>query len=138
MTMKAPMKFSALFLGLALAASAIALHSQEGGQKQGQMTKHCQEMMLRYEKMEAQMEAMDRKLGGLVQQMNQARGDSKVNAMAAVVNELVAQRQQMRGHMMGMHSGMMGHMMEHMGGMQGMGGMSSCPMMKEMMDKKSG
>lgn len=134
--MKAFAKISILFFGLAL-TTAFALQSQEGGQKDGQMAKHCHEMMQRHENMQAQMETMDRKLVGLVGQMNQARGDAKVNAMAAVINELVEQRKQMRSQMMDMGPGMMGHMMEHMQGMEGMKGMS-CPMMKGMMDKKPG
>lgn len=45
------------------------------------------------------MEASDARLDQLVQAMNSATGQKKVDAMAAVINELIAQRKQMRGHM---------------------------------------
>jgi hypothetical protein len=45
------------------------------------------------------MEASDARLDQLVQTMNSATGQKKVDAMAAVINELIAQRKQMRGHM---------------------------------------
>ena len=45
------------------------------------------------------MEASDARLDHLVQAMNSATGEKKVDAMAAVINELIAQRKQMRGHM---------------------------------------
>jgi hypothetical protein len=52
--------------------------------------------------MAAQMEMMDSltaRLDTLVSQMNRATGNGKVTAMAAVINELVAQRRAMQGHM---------------------------------------
>ena len=45
------------------------------------------------------MEASDARLDQLVQAMNSATGQKKVDAMAAVINELITQRKQMRGHM---------------------------------------
>ena len=48
------------------------------------------------------MDSLDRRLDGLVDRMNRAGGNQKVAAMAAVINELVAQRKAMRGHMRGM------------------------------------
>lgn len=60
--------------------------------------------------MMARMEESDRRLDELVSTMNSATGSAKVDAIAAVVNELVAQHRQMHQHMMG---GMRGgkHMM---------------------------
>ena len=88
-------------------------------------------MIAMHQEMMAKMEAMDSKLDDLVKKMNTARGNSKVDATAVVVNELVAQRKQMREHMMAMQPEMMKHMMEHMhAGM--MKGMMECPMMKGM------
>jgi hypothetical protein len=88
-------------------------------------------MMAMHKEMMAKMEAMDSKLDDLVKKMNTTKGNSKVDATAAVVNELVAQRKQMREHMMTMQPMMMKHMMEHMhAGM--MKGMMECPMMKGM------
>lgn len=48
----------------------------------------------------------DQKLEELVAKMNAAQGEAKVDAIAAVLNELVAQRKQMRQHM-GTGPGMM-------------------------------
>ena len=45
------------------------------------------------------MEASDARLDKLVEAMNSATGQKKVDAMAAVINELIAQRKMMRGHM---------------------------------------
>ena len=45
------------------------------------------------------MEASEARLDQLVQTMNGAAGQKKVDAMAAVITELVAQRKKMRGHM---------------------------------------
>ncbi len=47
----------------------------------------------------AQMEAHDARLDELVAAMNAAKGDAKVDAIAAVVNELVSQRRTRRAHM---------------------------------------
>jgi hypothetical protein len=49
--------------------------------------------------MMAAMDSLDQRLDSLVDRMNRAGGNQKVAAMAAVINELVAQRRLMRGHM---------------------------------------
>jgi len=69
------------------------------------------------------MDSADARLDRLVSTMNKATGSRKVQAMAAVINELVAQRKTMRTHarhMMG-PDGMMG---------DGMGGGRSMQTMK--------
>ncbi len=95
-------------------------------------------IMAERQQMMADMKAMDQKLDGLVAKMNAARGTDKVDAVAAVAGELVAQRTQMRARMMSMQDRMMGHMMDHM--QMGAESMGSCPMMKGMakegMEKK--
>ena len=48
------------------------------------------------------METSDARLDQLVETMNQATGQKKIDAMAAVINEMVAHRKMMRGHMRGM------------------------------------
>jgi hypothetical protein len=55
-------------------------------------------------------DAGDARLDSLVQAMNQATGNRKVQAMAAVINELVAERRAMHEHMRQMmgHGGKMG------------------------------
>jgi hypothetical protein len=58
--------------------------------------------MMDAEDMAARMQMMDSlnaRLDTLVSRMNRATGDRKVAAMAEVINELVAQRKAMHGHM---------------------------------------
>lgn len=93
-------------------------------------------MMTRHREMMAKMDAMDSRLDDLVKRMNAATGSKKPDAVAAVINELVAQRKQMREQMMAMQPEMMMHMMEHMR-MGMMKGMMECPMMKGMEGKPS-
>ena len=94
------------------------------------MARHA-EMTAKHETMVATTDAMDARLGELVAKMNSATDSRKVDAVAAVVTELIAQRKEMRQSMMGSHQAMMKHMAEHMpAGM--MASMAECPMMKGM------
>jgi hypothetical protein len=67
-----------------------------------------QDMMKMHEQMMAEMKAGDAKLDALVKDMNSATGGTKIDAVAAVVNELVRQHQAMHGRMGQMHQQMMG------------------------------
>jgi hypothetical protein len=67
-----------------------------------------QDMKKMHETMMAEMKAGEAKLDALVKEMNGAKGDTKVNAVAAVVNELVRQHKTMNEHMGQMHEQMMG------------------------------
>lgn len=58
------------------------------------------------------VDSLDRRLDSLVDRMNRTSGNQKIGAMAAVINELVAQRKVMHGQMRQMH-GHMGQMMDH-------------------------
>jgi hypothetical protein len=60
-------------------------------------------------------DSLNQRLDSLIVRMNQAKGDKKVDAMAAVINELVAQRKIMMSRM---HEQMMDGMMR-MHGMDG-------------------
>lgn len=73
--------------------------------------------------MAKQQAQMDAKLQSLVDTMNKATGQAKVDAMAAVITELVAQRNSMRSEMQEM---MMHHMQEGQSH-----SMEDCPMMKK-------
>ena len=70
------------------------------------------DMMKMHEEMMAEMKVGDAKLDALVAQMNAATGPGKVDAVAAVLNELVRQQKAMHQHMEHMHAmmgrGMMG------------------------------
>lgn len=61
----------------------------------------------------AEMTAADQKLDELVASMNAARGGDRLDAVVAVVNQLVDAHKKMRAHMESMHGGMM--MGEHAG-----------------------
>jgi len=80
---------------------------------------------MRGEKIMRMMDSADARLDRMVSTMNKATGSSKVQAMAAVINEMVAQRKQMRGQMRVMMEG--GGMME-----RGGGGRQGPPMMQNM------
>lgn len=130
---------------------AAAPGTPDGGHHQ-MMMERCKEMMAKREQAMAEMKAMDAKVDEKIAAMNAAKGDQKVAAMAAVINEMAAQRQMMRekmeakhqgamcpmmggpggmmgghGGMMGGHGGMMGHKMDGQGK-----GMGCCPMMQKM------
>ncbi len=94
-----------------LTGRALAQEDQEMGREK--MMEHREAMMAKHQEMMAEMESMDAKLDSLVAAMNAATGDDKVNAMAAVLEELVGQRKAMREKMQPMHM----RMMPGMGGM---------------------
>ena len=94
------------------------------------MMAKCKAAMAGHEKMMADMKAADQRLDELAATMTSAAGPAKVDATAAVVSEIVAQRKTMRESMMKMHHDMMGHMVEHM--QAGAESMAMCPMMKDM------
>ena len=78
--------------------------------------------MKEHEEMMSRMKEMDVRLGEKVAAMDAAKGEQKVEAMAAVIKEMVSQRKDMQEHMMKMHDMRKGHM-EHMKqGMQGEAG----------------
>jgi hypothetical protein len=79
-----------------------------------------QDMMKMHEQMMAEMKANRTTLDALAKEMNAASGGAKVDAIAAVVNELVRQQNAMHDRM--------GHMHEHM--MSGRGMMGGPNMMR--------
>ena len=118
----------AVVMSAGLAAQAHQPPAADKATPQAGMAAKCQAMMAEHEKMMAEMKAADLRLDGLVAQMNAATSQLKVDATAAVVSEMVAQRKAMRDGMMKMQPRMMAHMMEHMEA--GKDSMAMCPMMK--------
>jgi len=112
--------WAVIALATAVLSTTIVL-AQSPPAGQNDMAAHKQ-MMAEQKAAMAKMAAADQKLAELVAGMNAATGNEKVSAMAAVVNELVAQRAQMREQMR-MQGGMMERMMSHMSEVHGMGGM---------------
>ncbi|HVS16152.1 MAG TPA: hypothetical protein VMV46_19720 [Thermoanaerobaculia bacterium] len=131
---------------LALAAGAIAQsppppashpagHQSEsaaGAEHAADLKEKCQAMMARKQETRDTLAARDLALDELLARMNAATSqdaDAMVQPMAAVLNELVAQRKANRPMMMEMQSEMMAHMMRHME-LHGTKGAMECPMMK--------
>lgn len=113
-----------ILIGLAgsfLLASGVS--AQQPGRQHGDMKNAMRGGPMTGEMMMSMLDSADARLDRLVSTMNTATGSRKVQAMAAVINELVAQRRMMRTHakrMMG-PDGMMGngaggrpHMMQNM------------------------
>jgi hypothetical protein len=80
----------------------------QGSQPPGQSPSNMPDMMKMHEQMMAEMKAADSKLDALVKDMNAAKGEAKVDALAAVVTELVRQHKSMHDRMGQMHEQMMG------------------------------
>ena len=112
------MKIPALAAALVAAASLSLPSSVSAQQPRDSMRRRTADSaMLR---MTAMQDSADARLDSLVRAMNAATGNRKVDAMAAVINELIDQRRTMREHMRGMmmhrpHPGMMGPGMRRRG-----------------------
>jgi outer membrane murein-binding lipoprotein Lpp len=86
--------------------SAVAADQQQGAAAQ-QAQPGMQGMMKMHEQMMAEMKANRARLDGLMKEMNSASGNAKVDAIAAVVTELVRQQDTMHERMGQMHEQMM-------------------------------
>ncbi len=100
--------------------------------KMGPSMEMCKQMMADMKMEKAHMKDMDAKLEGLISTMDAATVEDKVNVLATIVKELVAQRTMMRIMKDKMDAKMMVHMMDHMK-MPASSGKLDCPMMKDMM-----
>jgi hypothetical protein len=138
-----------LFAGATVAQGQTVPPAGGQGQSQPSMTvdeTQAKAMMAERQKMMESMRALDQKLNALVAKVNTTHGEAKIDAVATVVRELVAQRTQMHGQMEAMQTRMTNHMMQHMMSMQGgmmgmmnnrgqassMPSMSACPMMQQL------
>jgi hypothetical protein len=92
-------------LGTDVAAQA---PSSQSSQPREQSPSNMQDMMKMHEQMMSEMKASDSRLDALVNEMNAASGDAKVNAVAVVVTELVRQQKSLHDWMGEMHQRMMG------------------------------
>ena len=90
----------------------------------GPESKMDKDWQAKHDKMVAEMKAMDTRLDEKLAAMNAAKGDQKIEAMAAVINELVSQRKAMKEGFGPMHHGMKCPRMGHPGAID-------CPMMKQ-------
>ncbi len=96
----------------------------------------CHEMMEAHQHMMSDLDAMNTTLDGLIAEMDSATGEKRIDVMAKVIHEMVAQRRQMAGN----HPRMMAHMMSHMSGGEAgtKAAMAECPAMKSMMAASEG
>ncbi|MGA2401770.1 MAG: hypothetical protein ABSG91_08690 [Syntrophobacteraceae bacterium] len=79
--------------------------------------------MKEHDEMMSRMKEMEARLDAKIAAMDAAKGEEKVEAIAAVIKEMASQRKDMQEHMMKMHDMRKGHMMEHMKqGMEGEAG----------------
>lgn len=106
---------AALMASGAFAQENVSKAGMPPGGGPGMMSGNPQ-MMAMHNQMMAEMKAMEAGLDLKVAAMNAAKGRAKVDAMAAVINEMVSQHKQMMAKMMGMHD----PMMKDMKGMKGM------------------
>lgn len=97
------------------------------------LKRECEAMLAKKKEMHEKLQAMDATLDKLVAEMNAATESKAVGAlekpMAAVINELVAQRKVFLSMMTEMQPAVMTHMMHHMRMLDTKGPME-CPMMK--------
>ena len=102
---------------LALAVALLLVLTFSMGRAQGtapQPQGNMRDMMKMHEQMMASMKADDEKLDALLEEMNTATGEAKVDALAAVVGELARHHTNMHEQMEQLHM----HMMDG-GGMRG-------------------
>ena len=82
--------------------------STQGSQPREQAPPNMQDIMKMHEQMMAETKAADSRLDALVKDMNAANGDANLNAVAAVVTEVVRQQKSMHERMGQMLQQMMG------------------------------
>lgn len=102
-----PLVFGVLLLGATLCAAEPGPPGRRAG------ASHRRDMPAACQKMREDMKAMDARFDEAVKRMNEAQGAEKIEAVAAALNELAAERKAMREHMgsmpaCGMHGPMAG------------------------------
>jgi ubiquinone biosynthesis protein UbiJ len=85
-----------------------AVTAQSPEQRAEPSSSDMQDMMKMRQQMLAEMKAADAKLDALVEEVDAAVGEARINAIAAVVTELVRQHKSMHERMGQMHQHMMG------------------------------
>ena len=86
---------------------AVVMAAQPGRQSMQGMPMSMPDMKAMHEKMMSDMKTSQVTLDELAKKMNEATGDAKLNAMAALLTELVRQHRAMGEHMGSMHQHMM-------------------------------
>jgi hypothetical protein len=105
-------------------APAQAGHDPSAMGQKAPMAGPSQHTQAEHEPMMAEMKAMDARLDEKLTAMNASQGNAKIDAMAAVITEMVNQRKIMQQKMMMGQYAMMGQMSAH----HSMRRMAECPM----------
>jgi hypothetical protein len=110
--------------GLFAQADKTQAPAAQGGMKAQSAPEHpmAGSHMEEHDEMMSRMKEMDARLDEKVAAMDAAKGDQKVEAMAAVIKEMVSQRKNMQEHMMKMREMRMGEHGQMKGGMEGEAG----------------
>ncbi len=116
-----------LLVGGAIAGIAQTTTKSPSNSNKPMQMDMCMKMMSEKKAMKEHMKVMDTTMENLVSRMESASTDRKVEAIAATVKEMVAQRIMTNKANAAMEEKMMGHMMSHM-----KSGKMECPMMKGM------
>jgi hypothetical protein len=98
------MKTTLLTIALATAFSAASLLAEEG--MQCCCKKAADPNAATQAKVEAKTKAADAEVNALLEQMNAATGEKKVEAMAALLNRMLQERKSMQDKMAAMHAKM--------------------------------
>jgi hypothetical protein len=95
--------------GKSTTAAPGSTHSgrMQGSGMSGDKGTGCQDMKAMHEKMSSKMSDMDKRLDEKLSAMNEASGDKKMSAMSDVINEMAAQRKEMREEFRDMHAARM-------------------------------
>jgi hypothetical protein len=107
--------YATLLLVIFVFGSAFAAHGQDvaeshahhqeqalpeahphGSAGESDMMEHCQQMMAQRKEILQRIEASDNKLADLLVQLNKAKGNRRIDALVKIVNELAAERKQLR------------------------------------------
>ena len=94
-----------LAAAIAVALSAAGSYAQNATQHEHAAPAAAQASAMDHQAMMATMQAEQKKLDELIAQMNAARGEDKIDKIAAVVTELAAREKRMNSMMMMMHGG---------------------------------
>jgi hypothetical protein len=89
----------AIGLGAVVAAQSQHDHNAPASPPQAGQSSPAQADMGMHGRMMAEMKAADARLTGLVDAMNAAKGEARVEALVKVVNELAGQHKAMHGRM---------------------------------------
>lgn len=92
-----------------------------------EMMQCCHETKELKENLAADLKKQDTELTAKIEEMNEAAEDKKLDLMAGIVTQMVAQRTALNERKAKMEQGMMKHMMQHM--QTGKESMAQCPMM---------